>query len=69
MRRPDSQEKTISLGRIEDRRNKGRSSMRWIDPVKEAMTFSSQDLNMAVNDRILEGVINSRGLHNLGATW
>lgn len=33
----ESLEKTVMLGKAEDRRKKGRSSLRWIDLIKDAM--------------------------------
>ena len=37
MQRADSFEKTLTLGKIEDRRRKGRQRMRWLNGVTESM--------------------------------
>ena len=37
MRRTDSLEKTLMLGKIEGRRRRGRQRMRWLDGITEAM--------------------------------
>ena len=53
MRRQDSLEKTIMLGKVEGSRKRGRANMRWIDPIKEAIGLSLQELSRAVEDRTL----------------
>ena len=40
MRRADSFEKTVMLGKIEDRRRRGRQRMRWLDGITESMEIS-----------------------------
>ena len=47
MRRQDSLEKTIMLGKVEGSRKRGRPNMRWIDSIKEAIGMSLQELNRA----------------------
>ena len=37
MRRADSFEKTLTLGKIEDRRRRGRQRMRWLDGINDSM--------------------------------
>ena len=37
MRRADSFEKTLMLGRTEDRRRRGRQRMRWLDGITDSM--------------------------------
>ena len=37
MRRADSFEKTLKLGRIEGRRRRGRQRMRWLDGITDSM--------------------------------
>ena len=37
MRRADSFEKTLMVGKIEDRRRKGRQRMRWLDGITDPM--------------------------------
>ena len=40
MRRADSLEKTLMLGKIEGRRIKGRQRMRWLDGITDSMEMS-----------------------------
>ena len=40
MRRADSLEKTLMLGKIEDRRRRGRQRMRWVDGITDLMDMS-----------------------------
>ena len=40
MQRADSFEKTLTLGKIEGRRRKGRQRMRWLDGITESMDMS-----------------------------
>ena len=40
MRRTDSLEKTQMLGKIEDRRRRGRQRMRWLDGITDSMDMS-----------------------------
>ena len=40
MRRADSLEKTLMLGKIEGRRRKGRQRMRWLDGITDSMDMS-----------------------------
>ena len=40
MRRVDSFEKTLMLGRIEGRRRRGRQKMRWLDSITDSMDMS-----------------------------
>ena len=42
MRRADSLEKTMMLGKIEGRRSRGQQRMRWLDGITDAM-----DMNLA----------------------
>ena len=40
MRRADSLEKTLMLGKIEGRRRRGRQRMRWLDGITDMMDMS-----------------------------
>ena len=51
MRRADSLEKTLMLGRIEGRRRRGRQRMRWLDGIIDAMDMGLGGLWELVMDR------------------
>ena len=51
MRRADSFEKTLMLGKTEGRRRRGRQRMRWLDDITDSMGMSLSKLQQIAKDR------------------
>ena len=65
MRRADSLEKTLMLGKIEGRRRRGRQRMRWLDGITDSIDMGLGELRKLVIDReawrvVVDGVAKNR---------
>ena len=66
MRRADSLEKTLMLGKTEGKRRRGRQRRRWLDSIMDSTDMNLNKLQEIENDRESQ---NQTRLSDLATTW
>ena len=61
MRRTDSLEKTLLLGKIEGGRRRGQQRMRWLDGITDPM-----EMSLSRFQGVSDGVLQSMGMQRIG---
>ena len=65
MRRTDSLEKTLMLGKIEGRKRRGQQRMRWLDSITDSMNMNLRKLRDIVEDRVAW----CAAVHEVAKSW